>query len=668
MSGKKKFIEEVATELLDQYGRPIKKSEIMRKQTGGALVPAGKPVDRTAPLPEQVGEYKLIKNKDGTSSYVRKATSKDDVLDVTPVKSGTPINPSTELVPVGKAVDRTELPEQVGEYTLSRGKDGKPYYIKKRTPSKALVPVGKPVTHDPNLPSEFDDYILKRKSDGTPYYEKKGTPPTEKGGALVPVGKAVDRTELPEQVGEYRLLKKKDGTLTYVREATAKDDVVDKTPIKRGDKLVPYRTETISQQMKRVLPAAGAVGAVGATAGGDRRNPATVGTEDGTKGEDFFDKGEDDSAFIEPSVDKVQPPKVEEEPAAVAGVVPATGEGEEGGGEPTAATDTDISPPVLQELPKVKDPVGEADQYELVDSEYKQALADAMSAYKATKDQQDSARLWEAIIHGIGHLAAGVIGMKEGLDLSGLKFSKTDWDAEYKRSRKDLKQVVDNLKNQRVIAQVKLNRGEKRERQIIDDIKYNNSLKQQAYQNAVATQRAKRQEAFEREQFEWRKKREGLETVARTAMASEDPTVKQRAKEYIKSSDDLDSLREKIATAKTRKVREELLDTFRSRVQQHEQLAGSLGVTPSYSMQDIVADPGWISTDYEISEEQRRARLATPVSPEPPKKPAAEPEYDPVEAYNTAIARLKKDPNNQGAKSAKLFIEKNYPHLFTKEK
>ena len=63
-----------------------------------------------------------------------------------------------------------------------------------------------------------------------------------------------------------------------------------------------------------------------------------------------------------------------------------------------------------------------------LDKELKQKIGEAYGVYQTSKDEVASKEMWEGIIHGIAHLAAGLVGHQTGLNLGGLKFDKKDWD------------------------------------------------------------------------------------------------------------------------------------------------------------------------------------------------------------------------------------------------
>ncbi len=63
---------------------------------------------------------------------------------------------------------------------------------------------------------------------------------------------------------------------------------------------------------------------------------------------------------------------------------------------------------------------------------------DAMNLYKQEKDIIKSKQLWESIINAVGMIAAGAYGLKTGSDMSGAKFTSTDWSKELDSSRAEL--------------------------------------------------------------------------------------------------------------------------------------------------------------------------------------------------------------------------------------
>lgn len=73
-----------------------------------------------------------------------------------------------------------------------------------------------------------------------------------------------------------------------------------------------------------------------------------------------------------------------------------------------------------------------------LDSKFTQDLAKANETYRNASGNLESRKLYETLIQGAAHIIAGVVGMNSGLDLSGLKFDKNNWDAEASRLQTQL--------------------------------------------------------------------------------------------------------------------------------------------------------------------------------------------------------------------------------------
>jgi hypothetical protein len=67
----------------------------------------------------------------------------------------------------------------------------------------------------------------------------------------------------------------------------------------------------------------------------------------------------------------------------------------------------------------------------------KEAMKIVAAEYKLTKDQQAKAQLWEGLVNGMAAIAAGMYGMKHGLDMGGVKFNYTDWQKRADSARED---------------------------------------------------------------------------------------------------------------------------------------------------------------------------------------------------------------------------------------
>lgn len=64
-----------------------------------------------------------------------------------------------------------------------------------------------------------------------------------------------------------------------------------------------------------------------------------------------------------------------------------------------------------------------------IDEEFVNAINEAKAVYQTSSDKEASKQLWVNIIHGLGHILAGVVGNQTGLTIDGLKFQQPDWEA-----------------------------------------------------------------------------------------------------------------------------------------------------------------------------------------------------------------------------------------------
>ena len=73
-----------------------------------------------------------------------------------------------------------------------------------------------------------------------------------------------------------------------------------------------------------------------------------------------------------------------------------------------------------------------------LDQDMSEEIARSRALYAGAKDEVASKEMWESIIQGIAHMAAGVIGHQTGLDLGGLQFDKKNWEAERDRLYREM--------------------------------------------------------------------------------------------------------------------------------------------------------------------------------------------------------------------------------------
>jgi len=139
------------------------------------------------------------------------------------------------------------------------------------------------------------------------------------------------------------------------------------------------------------------------------------------------------------------------------------------------------------------DPVATAFKKEVDDStdKFNRVKEKALAAYASSKDSVAQKALWEGLINGFGMIAAGVYGLNTGRDMSGVKFSVTDWDKKLKAAREELNSAISMATADRAtkdrMAMFKSGQAERLE----------NRLANEAWKA--------RQMEFQKEQFEYQK-------------------------------------------------------------------------------------------------------------------------------------------------------------------
>jgi len=92
----------------------------------------------------------------------------------------------------------------------------------------------------------------------------------------------------------------------------------------------------------------------------------------------------------------------------------------------------------LQTFKEIPNPLDLAEQRGLVTQEFLNEIAAAKEAYNQTKKDVAQKRLWEAITLGLAQIAVGLYGQSTGLDLSGVQFEPSDWQASIDQAATDL--------------------------------------------------------------------------------------------------------------------------------------------------------------------------------------------------------------------------------------
>lgn len=108
--------------------------------------------------------------------------------------------------------------------------------------------------------------------------------------------------------------------------------------------------------------------------------------------------------------------------------------------------------PASKNLPVAPDLSQEIMDMEVERALYQDAVKEAALAYKLEKDDLRKKELWSGLVQAMGMLAAGAYGIKNNLDMSGVKFNSTDWIARAKEARDDLQTALANSEKDYGIA------------------------------------------------------------------------------------------------------------------------------------------------------------------------------------------------------------------------
>jgi hypothetical protein len=85
-------------------------------------------------------------------------------------------------------------------------------------------------------------------------------------------------------------------------------------------------------------------------------------------------------------------------------------------------------------------------------NDFKTELRLIQAQLKDGKKYLRQRELWEKLAHAFGKIGAGHYGLKHGVDMSGIKFDKTDWQKEMAGLRSEIELKLSDLKARRVEA------------------------------------------------------------------------------------------------------------------------------------------------------------------------------------------------------------------------
>lgn len=184
---------------------------------------------------------------------------------------------------------------------------------------------------------------------------------------------------------------------------------------------------------------------------------------------------------------------------------------------------------------------------------FKQDLSDAQAVYQNSRDSEAASKLWSKIIDGIGHIVAGAVGLRTGLDLSGVQFSKEDWDARMANIQRELGMAKED-------AYRKLTDGQ---RQLADKRANRNallSLQQSQFDRAQQTETTRLRILQDEKRAEERKQADSNDAIKKMLAGKIDEQRKQDVKSYNRSLQNVDQLLDKYAKDEDKKIAQQLIN------------------------------------------------------------------------------------------------------------
>lgn len=208
----------------------------------------------------------------------------------------------------------------------------------------------------------------------------------------------------------------------------------------------------------------------------------------------------------------------------------------------------------------------QAGEYAAMQGELAKDINAANDIYAQTKDQVAAREMWDGIIKGIGHIAAGVYGQNTGLDLSGVKFDQTDWDKKRELAQGELRDSINNARMKNAISKDQIDRSYSRAK---DQLEVDKS-------QIEAAERRDMQSADLQEKAAGRKDQMAIhlaEMGIKAREAGDKDTVKKLAE-----FKDMENKLETLATKWTEKKGDGLKSMFAGQVQQYQAMAEQLGI------------------------------------------------------------------------------------------
>jgi hypothetical protein len=298
--------------------------------------------------------------------------------------------------------------------------------------------------------------------------------------------------------------------------------------------------------------------------------------------------------------------------------------------------------------------LGDMSQFEDMDDKIRQdyldEIAEAKETYARTKDEVAQKKIWEALLNGFAALATAWYGNKTGLDLSGVRFSPSDWDSKLETAREDLAVAKSLAKD---VRDVKLEGTDAKRTQVIREMQgnkaFNDSLMDKLRYDILTKQKSAK----------------GAAELSNSALDQQKQLFDKvkDTRSFARYTDEKKKL-EGVLEKYKQEPSEELLDEIRthSNIMQSmsDQLSTDIGASfPNEYPPEVFKDTEsaglfglWKNVDapgYEDILKRRAASMETVMRPQD------------IDIYNTMITTPNTDPNK--LRAAK-YLQGLYPDLF----
>lgn len=155
----------------------------------------------------------------------------------------------------------------------------------------------------------------------------------------------------------------------------------------------------------------------------------------------------------------------------------------------------------------------------------KAEIDSAMALHNTATDKLEKRELMETIMHGIGLIVAGMHGVKTGQDMSGVKFTPTDWARKAAAQQSQLQNMLTAAKEKYKVDEDTLNRERANILQNKEDAnrQYADLYRKWEHQGMVARDRTNYEQ--EERNYQDMLKRFDIEMAARAEKASDKPDM-----------------------------------------------------------------------------------------------------------------------------------------------